>query len=71
MDRMYLHHQLSFIISNIFDNDLASFKKLITYCIQDIQHNDNNIKKFKKMYKLVLKSSTQISSSRLSRLELE
>ena len=46
---------VSFIISNIFDNDLASFKELITYCIQDIQHNDNNIKKFKKMYKSVLK----------------
>ena len=43
---------VSFIISNIFDNDLTSFKKLITYCIQDIKYNNNNIKKLKKMYKL-------------------
>ena len=48
---LYSSSFISFIISNVFDNDLRSFKKLLKYCVQDIKYN-NNIKKLTDIYKL-------------------
>ena len=48
---VYSSSIVSFIISNVFDNDLTSLKKLLKYCIQDIKYN-NDIKKLKDAYTL-------------------
>ena len=41
----------AFIVSNIFDNDLTSFEKLLEYCVKDIKYN-NSVGKVKDIYKL-------------------
>ena len=48
---VYSSKIVSFIISNIFDNDLTSLKKFLKYCVIDIQQN-NNITKLKSIYTL-------------------
>ena len=48
---VYSSQIVTFIISNIFDNDLTSFKKLCKYCTQDIKYN-SDVKKLKDIYKL-------------------
>ena len=48
---VYSSSVVTSIISNIFDNDLTSFKKLVEYCVEDIKYN-NDIKKLKDIYKL-------------------
>ena len=46
---VYSSSSVSCIVSNIFDNDLTSFKKLLKYCGKDIKEN-NDIEKLKKIY---------------------
>ena len=48
---VYSSSIVSFIIENIFNNNLKSFKKLLKYCVKDIKFN-NNIKKLKDIYKV-------------------
>ena len=42
---------VSFIVANVFDNDLSSFKQLTEYCVQDIKEN-NDIDHLKNIYGL-------------------
>ena len=46
---VYSSSVVSCIISNIFDNDLSSFKKLLKCCVQDIKFK-NDIKKLRDIY---------------------
>ena len=46
---VYSSSLVSFIIENVFDNDLTSFKKLLKYCVQDIKQN-NDLNKLNSIY---------------------
>ena len=48
---LYSLKSVSIIISNIFNNDLKSSKKLLQYCGKDIKHK-NDCQKLKQIYKL-------------------
>ena len=48
---VYSSDIVSFIIKNVFDNDLTSFRKLLKYCVQDLKYN-SDISKLKDIYKL-------------------